>query len=84
MGGAPGGEIRLSGEPVTGVVADLAVVFQNYSRSLLPWMSVRDDVMFPLPRFRMDRGARTRADDDALDAVDLTQAAGKLVSGAHS
>jgi NitT/TauT family transport system ATP-binding protein len=71
------GEIRLAGDLVTGVVDDLAVVFQDYSRSLLPWMSVRDNVMFPLPRFGTDRAARRRAADEALEAVGLTEAAGK-------
>jgi NitT/TauT family transport system ATP-binding protein len=71
------GEIRLAGDLVTGVVDDLAVVFQDYSRSLLPWMSVRDNVMFPLPRFRTDRAARRHAAGEALEAVGLAQAAGK-------
>jgi NitT/TauT family transport system ATP-binding protein len=71
------GEVRLSGRPVNGVPDDLAVVFQDYSRSLLPWMSVRDNVTFPLKRRGLDRGARRKAAASALDAVGLADAAGK-------
>jgi len=71
------GEVRISGDLVTGVADNLAVVFQDYSRSLLPWMSVRDNVLFPLPGRGMDRGARRRAAADALEAVGLSDAAGK-------
>src|SRR5438067_5632327 len=42
------GEVRLHGDLVTGVPRDLAVVFQDYSRSLFPWLSVRGNVEFPL------------------------------------
>jgi NitT/TauT family transport system ATP-binding protein len=65
------GEILLEGVPVTGVPGNLAVVFQDYSRSLLPWMSVRGNVMFPLRRRGMDRTARREAALEALDAVGL-------------
>jgi NitT/TauT family transport system ATP-binding protein len=70
------GEVRLSGQPVTGVPDDLAVVFQDYSRSLLPWMSVRDNVTFPLRRRGLDRAARRQAAASALEAVGLADAAG--------
>jgi NitT/TauT family transport system ATP-binding protein len=71
------GEIRLSGRPVTGTPEDLAVVFQDYSRSLLPWMSVRRNVMLPLQRRGLDRAARRQTADEAIDAVGLSGAAGK-------
>jgi NitT/TauT family transport system ATP-binding protein len=71
------GEVRLSGQPVTGVPDDLAVVFQDYSRSLLPWMSVRDNVTFPLRRRGLGRSARREAAASALEAVGLADAAGK-------
>jgi NitT/TauT family transport system ATP-binding protein len=56
-----GGEVRLHGDLVRGVPADLAVVFQDYSRSLFPWLSVRGNVEFPLRgrlRSRAERRAR--------------------------
>lgn len=70
------GEMKLSGVPITGVPEGLAVVFQDYSRSLLPWMSVRDNVMFPLRRRGLAKAARRAAADEALDSVGLA-ASGK-------
>jgi NitT/TauT family transport system ATP-binding protein len=72
------GEIRFYDRPVTGVPDGLAVVFQDYSRSLLPWMSVRDNVTFPLRRRGLDKGARRRHADSALEAVGLGDAAKKF------
>jgi NitT/TauT family transport system ATP-binding protein len=71
------GEMKLSGTPITGVPDGLAVVFQDYSRSLLPWMSVRDNVMFPLRRRGLDKAARRKAADEALDSVGLAASAKK-------
>jgi NitT/TauT family transport system ATP-binding protein len=71
------GEVRLSGRAVNGVPDDLAVVFQDYSRSLLPWMSVRDNVVFPLRRRGLDRAARRKAAASALEQVGLADAGGK-------
>ena len=38
----------LQGKRVTGPPPGMAVVFQEYGRSLFPWMSVRDNVDLPL------------------------------------
>jgi NitT/TauT family transport system ATP-binding protein len=71
-----GGRIVLRGRPVEGVPDDLAVVFQDYSRSLYPWMSILDNVALPLRRRGMDREARRAAADEALGWVGLDGAAG--------
>jgi NitT/TauT family transport system ATP-binding protein len=42
------GDVRYHGAPLTEPVAGVAVVFQDYSRSLLPWSSVLDNVALPL------------------------------------
>jgi NitT/TauT family transport system ATP-binding protein len=71
------GTVTLHGDAVQGVPDDLAVVFQDYSRSLFPWLSVRGNVEFPLrTRVRGHRARRTRA-MEALDWVGLADAAGK-------
>ncbi|MDR0345329.1 MAG: ABC transporter ATP-binding protein [Nocardiopsaceae bacterium] len=46
------GTITLGGSPVERVPDGLAVVFQDYSRSLLPWLTVADNVALPLRRKR--------------------------------
>jgi NitT/TauT family transport system ATP-binding protein len=67
-----GGQVRLQGDLVLGVPSDLAVVFQDYSRSLFPWLSVRRNVEFPL-RSRGLRGSeRRRRAAEALEWVGLS------------
>lgn len=65
------GDIILRGTTITRVPPDVAVVFQDYSRSLYPWLTVRKNVEFPLTRnFRLkeERARRARI---ALEAVGL-------------
>jgi NitT/TauT family transport system ATP-binding protein len=53
----------------------LAVVFQDYSRSLYPWLSVRDNVALPLLRTRYGRAERRGRAQQALAAVGLSDTA---------
>ncbi|MGX7825553.1 ABC transporter ATP-binding protein [Actinokineospora sp. 24-640] len=69
------GTVSLHGTRVDGVPSDLAVVFQDYSRSLFPWLSVQRNVEFPLRA--LGRVERTRRAADALEAVGLAAAARK-------
>ncbi|TWF80653.1 NitT/TauT family transport system ATP-binding protein [Pseudonocardia hierapolitana] len=70
------GEVRLDGEPVRGVVPRLAMVFQDYSRSLYPWLSVRGNVELPL-RGRIDRAERRGRAEEALKQVGLDGQGGR-------
>jgi NitT/TauT family transport system ATP-binding protein len=65
------GTVRLDGAQVDRVPDGLAVVFQDYSRSLLPWLSVRDNVALPLRRTGQNRAARRDAASAALATVGL-------------
>jgi NitT/TauT family transport system ATP-binding protein len=66
------GTIRVNGGVVDAVVPEgLAVVFQDYSRSLYPWLSVRDNVALPLVRTQASRAQRRRTAEGALEAVGL-------------
>lgn len=69
-----GGEVRLHGDPVSGVPDDLAVVFQDYSRSLFPWLSVRQNVEFPLRWRDLSRAERRERAMEALGWVGLPDA----------
>jgi NitT/TauT family transport system ATP-binding protein len=71
------GTVALHGDAVHGVPDDLAVVFQDYSRSLFPWLSVRGNVEFPLRTRVRRRGERRRRAMEALSWVGLADAAGK-------
>ena len=68
---ASGGQIRLDGSPVTGPPAGMAVVFQEYGRSLFPWLTVRKNVELPLKEKGLARADRTAKVDAALESVGL-------------
>jgi NitT/TauT family transport system ATP-binding protein len=70
-----GGSIVLRGTAVDRVPDRLAVVFQDYSRSLFPWLSVRDNVALPLRRTEPSRARRREAAFAALATVGLSDAA---------
>ncbi|GAA3427214.1 ABC transporter ATP-binding protein [Streptosporangium sandarakinum] len=72
-----GGRVLVQGRPVEKVPDDLAIVFQDYSRSLFPWMTVADNVSLPLRRRGGDRRSREAAAVEALEQVGLPAAAGK-------
>jgi NitT/TauT family transport system ATP-binding protein len=65
------GEVLLQGVRVTGPPPDLAVVFQEYGRSLFPWMTVRGNVELPLRAKRLPGARRAELVDEALAAVGL-------------
>jgi NitT/TauT family transport system ATP-binding protein len=69
------GTITVNGAVVHGTVPDgLAVVFQDYSRSLYPWLSVRENVALPLRRTQPRRAPRKSTAQQALAAVGLDDA----------
>ncbi|WP_432989828.1 ABC transporter ATP-binding protein [Dactylosporangium sp. CA-233914] len=58
------GSIRLNGTEVCGPPRQLACVFQEYSRSLMPWLTVEHNVGLPLKNkvpSRAERGRRVRS-----------------------
>jgi NitT/TauT family transport system ATP-binding protein len=69
------GTVTLDDVPVTGVPDHLAVVFQDYGRSLFPWLTVRDNVALPLRRRGLARAERRAEADRILERVGLDGAA---------
>jgi NitT/TauT family transport system ATP-binding protein len=67
------GVVELRGEPVTRPPEAMAIVFQEYSRSLLPWMSVRGNVTLPLRHKKLGKPDMARLVEEAVDAVGLTR-----------
>jgi NitT/TauT family transport system ATP-binding protein len=65
------GEVLLDGTPVTGPPKKMAVVFQEYGRSLFPWMRVRENVELPLKNQGVPKAEREKLVNDALEAVGL-------------
>ena len=66
------GDVKVNGKTVDGPPPGMAVVFQEYGRSLFPWMSVRDNVELPLKQKKVAKARRKELVDEALDAVGLT------------
>ena len=60
------GAVSLRGKQVTEPPAEMAIVFQDYSRSLMPWMSVLDNVTLPLRSTTKDKKQRR---DKAMSAL---------------
>jgi len=65
------GSVILEGQTVAGPPPAMAVVFQEYSRSLFPWMTVHDNVALPLKHKKMKVTRREELVRNALSAVDL-------------
>ena len=68
---ASGGQITLEGRPVSGPPEGIAVVFQEYARSLFPWLTVRQNVELPLKEMKLNKAERQRRVQESLDAVSL-------------
>ncbi|HEX7298672.1 MAG TPA: ABC transporter ATP-binding protein [Solirubrobacteraceae bacterium] len=68
-----GGEVRLGSERVDGPPEKMALVFQEYNRSLYPWMTVRQNVGFPLRTRSLGKRERSTVVEDAVASVDLSR-----------
>ena len=69
------GQITFNGAPVTEPPEGLALVFQDYSRSLMPWLTVLDNVTLPLRAGSLTRRQRDEQGMVALEEVGLAKAA---------
>jgi NitT/TauT family transport system ATP-binding protein len=69
------GSVRLGGTVVTDPPAGMSVVFQDYGRSLFPWMTVRANVELPLKDRRVPRPEREQRVAQALEDVGLSASA---------
>jgi len=65
------GTMLLRGKPVTRPPEEMALVFQEYSRSLMPWTSVANNVQLPLRHKKLGRKERKALVQESLAAVGL-------------
>ena len=65
------GRALFEGQEVVRSPAGIAVVFQDYSRSLFPWLSVAGNIALPLKAKRVPRGKRSELVENSLNAVGL-------------
>src|SRR5690606_38106459 len=69
------GSVTLDGRQVTGPPKKMAVVFQEYGRSLFPWLRVDGNVELPLRNAGVPKGERRRLVGEPLESVGLRHAA---------
>lgn len=65
------GDVLLDGKAVRGASAHVGVVFQDYSRSLFPWMSVARNIALPLKVRGVTKADQREAVEKALGLVGL-------------
>lgn len=65
------GQVVLDGKEVTEPPKKMAVVFQEYGRSLFPWLRVAENVELPLKTAGVPKAERERLVADALENVGL-------------
>ncbi|NEA28901.1 ABC transporter ATP-binding protein [Actinomadura bangladeshensis] len=70
------GTVEVDGAAVTGPPPGMAVVFQEYGRSLFPWKTVGQNVELPLQMKGLPKAERKRLTAEALKAVGLADAGG--------
>ena len=68
------GQASLDGRPIDGPPEEMALVFQEYTRSLMPWLTVEKNVRLPLKHLRLPRQEREERISSALTAVGLAGA----------
>ena len=66
------GGVYLHGDRIERPPERMALVFQDYTRSLFPWMTVRQNVAFPLRRGRLPARVLRERVGDTLESVDLS------------
>ncbi|WP_298040414.1 ABC transporter ATP-binding protein [uncultured Microbacterium sp.] len=71
------GRLEIEGKAITGPPKTMAVVFQEYGRSLYPWMTVQGNVELPLKSAGIAKAERRRISQEALVAVGLADAGDK-------
>ena len=73
-----GGSAKMDGAEIKGPGPERGIVFQNYS--LLPWLTVTENVRLAVDQIFPDLSAKERAEHAAkyIDMVKLTPASGKL------
>ncbi|MGK2956121.1 MAG: ABC transporter ATP-binding protein [Solirubrobacterales bacterium] len=65
------GTVTVDGTPVDGPPPGVAVVFQDYSRSLLPWLTIQGNVTLPLRSKGISKSEARAKAKEALRSVGL-------------
>lgn len=71
------GSAKVDGKEIDGPPKEMALVFQEYTRSLMPWLTVQKNVNLPLRHLRLSKEERDERIGSALKAVGLAGSEGK-------
>jgi NitT/TauT family transport system ATP-binding protein len=71
------GTVLLDGRPIVSPPREMALVFQDYSRSLFPWLTVVRNVMFPLRRLGLSKHGKLDRAEAVLGEMGLEGTADK-------
>ncbi len=71
------GEILVRGKKISSSPDDLAVVLQDYTRSLMPWLSVEKNIALPLKNQKLNKAERKERITASLAEVGLEGAESK-------
>jgi len=71
---ATSGRAAIDGRTISGPPPEMALVFQNYNRSLMPWLTVRKNLVLPLRHLKLSAAELKERCDSALAAVGLSHA----------
>lgn len=66
---ADSGEITIDNKPVVKAGPDRGFVFQNYA--LFPWMTIKENIMFPMKQIKMPKNNRDKKLTELLELVNL-------------
>jgi NitT/TauT family transport system ATP-binding protein len=69
-----GGELYFGGEAITAPSRDRAIIFQDYSKALLPWRTVRGNIALSLEARRVLPEVREATIDELVAKMGLTHA----------
>jgi NitT/TauT family transport system ATP-binding protein len=69
------GAVLLDGRPVVRPPREIAIVFQDYSRSLFPWLTVIRNVLFPLRGAGVPKARKMARAEEVLREMGLRDAA---------
>ncbi len=68
------GTALIDGKPIDGPPEEMALVFQEYTRSLMPWLTVEKNVRLPLKHLRLPKAEADQRVRTALTSVGLDHA----------
>ena len=73
-----GGQVLFQGHPISGPSRDRAIIFQDYSKALLPWRTVSGNIAFSLEACGIAEPERSERINVLLEKMGLEQASRKF------